>query len=267
MIASPFLTQRKTLCVKNGEAIMLVSMQIHHQHVETVDSTNTWAKHHCYAFPRDAFTAISADTQTAGRGRFNRSWVSPAKKNVYLSVCFFLPDNRDDLGNIPQVVSVALCQLLLGTYLPAKLKWPNDLLIAGKKVGGVLSETIHMPPHRCIIVGIGLNINMNREELAQIPTPATSVSVESGMEMDLPDVRQTVLHAVCEALKNFIFKGFGPFLADYRALLTHRLGEAMEFHDGPRIWKGSFHSINEEGSLNLILPDGVSQSFVAGEIV
>ena len=75
-------------------------MDVTYFHFDTIDSTNTWAKQNVHLFEESPLTLITADRQTAGRGRFKRTWVSPAEENIYATLCFFVDPKRPALGNI-----------------------------------------------------------------------------------------------------------------------------------------------------------------------
>jgi BirA family biotin operon repressor/biotin-[acetyl-CoA-carboxylase] ligase len=114
-------------------------MDIKHIHFETIDSTNTWAKTHTENLSPDKLTVISADHQLGGRGRFNRSWISPPHKNLISTFCFF--SEFPDIRNIPQILALSALELLEEHGLKAALKWPNDINAGPKKMGGILAET------------------------------------------------------------------------------------------------------------------------------
>ena len=122
-------------------------MQIKRHHFETIDSTNTWAKQQAETFERGSLTLVTADRQTSGRGRLNRSWLSPAKENLYATFCFFLDSHRQDVGNVPQVMALAATEILEQFDFNPTLKWPNDLLLRHKKLGGILKRDSSSPTY------------------------------------------------------------------------------------------------------------------------
>ena len=178
-------------------------MQILHKHFKSIDSTNTWAKLNAHLFDVDKITLITADEQTAGRGRFKRRWESPPHQNVYATFCFFIEKHRHDIGNIPQVLAISAAEALEDLGFQPKLKWPNDVLLSNKKVAGILCETTPMSDNLAVIIGIGLNVNMPLQLLQQIDRPATSLMVEGGEKMEI--------EMVLESLKNNFWKISGSF--------------------------------------------------------
>ena len=242
-------------------------MQIERRHFQTIDSTNTYGKQHAHEFPHDKITLVTADTQTAGRGRFKRRWVSPPGENIYASFCFFLEKHRHDIGNIPQVLALSAAKTLKQLDFTPELKWPNDVLLSNKKVAGILAETTPLSDLVCMVVGIGLNVNMTKEEMDKIDRPATSLMVEKNQTFDVENVLMMLQKHFNDDLDVFFDEGFFPFLADYRQSMPSDPTKIIRFHDNRTVWEGSFHAINEDGSLTLKLANGDLKTFVAGEIL
>lgn len=242
-------------------------MKIHRIHFTTIDSTNTWAKQHAHEFDPQAMTLVTAGGQTAGRGRFNRQWVSPQGQNIYATYCVFLEKHRPDIGNLPQVAAISIVETLTDFLVNAHLKWPNDVVVGNKKIAGILSESTPLSDKLCLIIGIGLNVNMSLRELDQIDRPATSMLEAAGNPFEV----ETVLECLTKRLKShsevFLEESFVPFLETYRRLLNPLSGKLLRFHDNRSIHEGYYHSINADGTLNLQLPDQTIQTFNAGEFL
>lgn len=231
-------------------------------HFETIDSTNTWAKQQIESFAQDALTVVTADFQTAGRGRFKRSWVAPANVNLLVSFCLKIA-STPFLGNIPQVLALSVCQCL--PDIPIRLKWPNDLILDGKKMGGILCETVQVTDGIGVIIGIGLNINMTPESLQQVDIPATSLLAHSGTMWDRELLLKQLTDCFKKDLKTLLQEGFGPFLGAYRQHL--QINQSVSIQDGPRRIQGFFQAIDDQGGLILRLPDGSLKTVYTGEIV
>lgn len=236
-------------------------------HFRQIDSTNTWAKLHAHEFEKAALTLITADGQTAGRGRFNRLWVSPPGQNIYATFAFFLDAFRSDIPNIPQVLSISASKVLERMSFGARLKWPNDVLLSGKKVAGILCETTTVDTAWCVVLGIGMNINMPKEILEGIDRPATSLLVEDNIQRDVEQVVSSLYQQFSQDLDLFLKQGFLSFLSDYRHYMAHSMHEDIVFHDNQQIVHGKFMGINDDGSLNLMLEGGKLKKFYAGEIL
>lgn len=241
-------------------------MDIVHHHFKIIDSTNTWAKQHAETFDPQVITLVTADTQTGGRGRFKRPWVSPPDQNIYATYCVFLEKHRPDMGNLPQVAAISIAQILTDMGFSAKLKWPNDVLLSNKKVAGILSESTPLSDKLCLIIGIGLNVNMPLETLEAIDRPATSLYIEVHQEHDVSEVLNSLSTQFSKNIDVFLEEGFSPFLAVYKELMYMPLTD-IRFHDNRTTHTGKVHSINHDGSLNLLMPDNTLQTFYAGEII
>ena len=242
-------------------------MEVIRLHFETIDSTNTWAKHQAHTFPHDKIMLVTAGEQTAGRGRFKRKWESPAGQNIYASFCFFLEKSRKDIGNIPQLMALSAAETLEELGFHPTLKWPNDVLLSEKKVGGILAETTPLSDYLCVIIGIGLNVNMPLDLLQKIDRPATSLFVETGKLFNIETVLESIQRHFVKNLALFIDEGFFVFLEEYKRLMILSSHKKIRFDDNKTIWEGTFHSISQDGSLNLQLDQGEVKNFLVGEIL
>ncbi len=242
-------------------------LQVNRIHLEQVDSSNTWAKQHAIEFAKDKITLITAGVQSAGRGRFNRRWVSPAGQNIYATFAFFLKTLRVDIPNISQVLSLSAAKVIEMQGFKPKLKWPNDALLSGKKTAGILCETTSIGNDFCVVLGIGLNVNMPLEQLLEIDRPATSLFAEDGKHRDIEEIISLLQQEFCLDLQMFLEKGFSPFLPLYKNFLIHKLNDTLNFHDNQKMRTGKFKGINNDGSLNLELEPGIIHPFYAGEIL
>ncbi len=128
-------------------------------------------------------TVVVAESQVAGRGRQGRKWYSPGGKNIYMSVIVRLPIPPILGFRATMMASCALCDTLRSIGIPALIKWPNDIYVNGKKIAGILTETVMKDVKKleALVVGIGLNVNMARSDMPpDIVDKATSVMLEIG---------------------------------------------------------------------------------------
>ena len=236
-------------------------------HFATLPSTNTWAKEHLLELDRDALTVITADEQTAGRGRFKRSWISPKGCNLYATYVFFIDAIDESVRHISQVLALSAYKILQPWVPHVKLKWPNDLVIDQKKLGGILCELSEAPPHWAVITGIGININMPKSILETIDRPATSLMEECGLALERSKIEEALNAQFQSDLQELKQRGFLPFLNTFKEALIHRPNETLRFHDFQKEIRGTFQGINADGSLNLQLPDGTIKRCMSGEII
>lgn len=242
-------------------------MRIIRHHFETIGSTNTWAKEHADAWQSDALTVITASTQTAGRGRFKRTWVSPPDVNIYVTFCFFLDLQRLDIGHVPQLLALCTAEVLEKEGFHPRLKWPNDILLSGKKVAGILSETVIQGSQRCVVCGIGVNVNMPLDICQQIDRPATSLCVEGQKPYSVEKILEALIQHFAASLSLFLKKGFESFFEGFQKRNVFKPGELVRFHDAYSVVEAFFQNLNADGSITLRLQDGTDKKFYAGEIL
>ncbi len=169
-------------------------MIITHYSLDTVDSTNFWAKRRALSFAPDEFAIISSLEQSSGRGRFDRTWLSPKGKNLYLSYAFFIEKMPSSSFFYSQLAALSLFDLLTDYSLAPQIKWPNDLLVNNKKISGILTDITMVEEKFLIVIGIGLNINMEEKLLLSLGRPATSMLYETGKSFLLDEIKQQLTH-------------------------------------------------------------------------
>lgn len=239
--------------------------KVYYIHFDQIDSTATWAKKNAHLLDREHFTCITALGQTAGRGRFNRTWISPKGKNIYITFYFSLPVDYPYLMNLGQVLSLSCATVLKKHQFLPQIKWPNDLLIEGKKVAGVLCETTLMNDQLAVFLSLGLNVNMTQELLETIDQPATSLALVSGRNWNLAQLLHPIIQQLLHDLDQLKEGGFSCFHADYEALLMWK-GQKILCHQGAQKIEGICHSIDLQGRLRLKLADGSLKKLVAAEL-
>lgn len=226
-----------------------------------IDSTNTEAKRRVLQGLQDQW--LVADQQSAGRGRQDRQWLSPAG-NVYTTALFHEPGGLAVALRIPFAAALAVSDVVLehapGTNV--RLKWPNDVRIDRKKVSGILVETGGTGPGFWIAAGMGINVLCLPENVTQ---PATSL-VELGMspmtsvDAVFSSLRTAFMHRLEQARLGF---------TEIRATWLERseaLGQVVSVRAGEAMLDGIFEDLEPDGALLLRLPDGSRRSIRAGEV-
>ena len=214
-------------------------------------------------------TVVVADAQTAGRGRMGRRWVSPAGKNLYVSLLLRPSVPTVDAPRLALVAGVALADAVEAVGVPASLKWPNDLYCGGRKAAGILAEMASDPDGvRHVVIGVGLNVNMVKADFPpDLRGTATSLRIWAGRVFRRVDVLARLLDAFGTRYVEFIGGGFASlhdgwdrrdFLRGRRVLLRRQGGEGWGTADG----------LDTVGALRF-LPDGGSaiESVHSGEIL
>ena len=200
-------------------------------------------------------TVILADRQTAGRGRLDRSWFSPGKSNIYGSLLFVHETPIQYLGWVPLMAGVAIAQAIeQQASIRIDLKWPNDLVIGGRKLGGILCDSFRNPKHHsCVVIGFGINVNLSQPEFPiELQTSATSLKIHCHGAVDREEL---IMKVITSLEKNWeTLKANGPlyYLEEY----THwcvTIGQPIQilFPDGSQL-QGLAHSIGEHGQLRVI---------------
>lgn len=220
--------------------------------LETVDSTNTYGKNHLDMISDKS--VVCAKRQLSGRGRMNRDWVDLGEGNLFMS--FILkPDNkfRQNFPNLTQYLSVCLCKILETYGVVPQIKWPNDVLINGKKLAGILAETVAGSDGtiKGIILGVGVNLNAQQSDLSQITDKiAVSLNLETGCDIDLNEFRDKLVNKFFESYEEFLETGF-DFINDYYVEKSFFIGKEINVQVFDKIKKGVAKSVNKRGELVL----------------
>lgn len=238
-------------------------------HFDSIGSTNTWAKANYEEWAEEGITLITASTQTAGRGRWHRTWLSPPNVNIYATFCFWLSEERQDVGLIGQILALAAVQSVEKQGFSSTIKWPNDILIDGKKIGGILCESTTCPikKMRGMICGIGLNINMPKEFVPQIDQPATSLFIEREGNYEPKAILQDLSILFTEHLNVFIDNRFRSLFPLIQKKSKHKKGDPIRFSHNQTILETTFESLEPDGSATLRLTNGTIQRVQAGEFL
>ena len=230
----------------------------------TVDSTNAELLR-CSA-PVRGVSVLLAERQTGGRGRRGRSWASPLAAHVYLSVLRLFEGGLGRLAGLSLVAGVAVAEALhdLG-FTQAQLKWPNDVLVDGRKLVGLLAEGggEYAGPARAVI-GIGINVHMPPAFGEEITQPWVDLDALAGTVVDRNQVVAAVLARLLPALETFDRDGLAPFLPRYAALDMLAGQEVRVELDGQ--WQyGTALGLADDGALRVRI-DGRERLLHAGEV-
>lgn len=184
-------------------------------YLENIDSTNLWAKNNIETL--DDKTVVFAEAQTRGRGRLQRSWVDLGKGNLFMSLVLKPAETFDEhYSNLTQYMSLSLCKVLENYGVKPEIKWPNDVLIDGKKIAGILSEaSVRGTTFKGLVLGIGVNLNAKEEDFAQIDKKVTALNIETGREIDLKEFKTALVEEFFKNYETFLTQGFEFIKKDY----------------------------------------------------
>ncbi len=211
---------------------------------------------------------IIADEQSHGKGRFGKSWISPPGVNLYFTVLLRPPMLSRNASLLTLVSAVAVTTAIRDyTGLKAEIKWPNDILINGKKTAGIL---IDMKSDRdslyFLAVGIGVNVNMSPEIMPEDIRPhITSLMAETGKSLD----KITLLSQILAELENhykILLNGNKMALIDEWLRLSSTIGSKVKVQNQDRIISGTAKGIDETGQLIIRLASGNLETVSAGEV-
>ena len=229
-------------------------------------STNKFALEKIANYPSG--TVIRANKQTAGRGRFDRKWVSDNADNCYLS--FILkPDKKYQkvFPNITQYLSIVVCQELLRYGIKASIKWPNDILVDGKKIAGILSETSFSgEKFNGIVVGLGINLNLTQKDLSKIDIPATSIKLETGKDVDSKKFIEYLAKRFFGEYETLLRKGFKYFRAQYISY-TDFIGKNVTIKNPEITDLGIAINVCEDGALEILTEEGEIKKVISGDVI
>lgn len=227
-------------------------------------STNDDARNLAIAGAPDGLVVL-ADTQTHGRGRLGRRWVSPPGGSLLLSALLRHPAPVEQAQRFTMIAGLALLDAISAvTSLHAELKWPNDVLLSGRKVAGILAESEPAGPRlRWAVVGIGVNVDIDFTPYPDLAETATSLSQEAGRAVE----RGPLLVALIRSLSRryaALVAGSSP-LEEWSARLA-TLGQQVEVESGRARFSGVAEAVTPEGALLIRLEDGSRQELLAGDV-
>lgn len=235
--------------------------------LETVDSTNAFAVRLGGKGAAHGTTVI-AERQTKGRGRLGRRWESPAGGNIYMSVILRPLMDMRDVTLLTIMAGVACCGALRNsTGLAVEIKWPNDLMVSGRKLGGILTE-IRSSAGRVIfaVLGMGINVNTCLEDYPpEVRAIATSVMNETSKEQSVTLLATGILNELDRWYGILMREGRGPVLNEWRRF-SSMLGGVVEVIVGEEAFRGVAEDIDDEGRLLLRLSSGELKNISAGDL-
>lgn len=212
-------------------------------------------------------TAVLAERQTAGRGRFGRSWSSPSHKNLYLSLVLRPDLAPTSVAQITLVAAVAVARAIVAAApeLDPRIKWPNDLLLGERKTAGILTELdAEVDRVRFVVLGIGVNLNAEVEDFPQeLRDKATSLKLCCGRDIQRAAFTGRLLGELESLYEEFLRAGFVALRAEYEGRHGY-VGRRVRV-SGAGDPSGVVRGIDDSGALLLETADGVRR-IVAGEV-
>lgn len=232
---------------------------------EEIDSTNLEAARLSDSLSHG--TVIAADAQTAGRGRRGRSWVSRKGENIYFSL-LLKPEFSPELASmLTLVMALAVAEGIEQMYeCKPQIKWPNDIVVNGRKVCGILTEMqMEADKIKYVIVGVGINVNQMTFDEAGLDY-ASSLQKETGMCKDRKELLETVVERFEALYQAFCEAGSLQYMKNaYEERLANR-GKDVRVLDPKGEYSGIALGINDQGELLVCREDGSQEAVYAGEV-
>jgi len=210
---------------------------------------------------------VFAEAQTKGRGRLGRAWNSPRRKGLWFSVLLrpnLHPQETTQLTVISAIALRRAIQTVAG--LSAGIKWPNDLLLGGKKAAGILTElSAELDRVRHVILGIGVDVNQE-EFPAELQATATSLKIASGKTVPRAELAVEILR---ELDRDYARMGAGKFseIADEWESASATIGRNVAVHVGERNFRGRAESLDDDGALLIRTEHGRLERIIGGDVV
>ena len=235
---------------------------------EQLDSTNLYAKRIAEGGFLDG-TVIIADEQLKGKGRMGRIWVSPKGKGIWMTIMLKPKINPADASKVTLLAACAISKAIEEiSGLSTKIKWPNDIVVNGKKLCGILTEmSAEIDEINYLIIGIGVNVNIDLEDFPkELQAIATSVKIEKGSGIIRKDLAAAIINQFERYYNGFIKTGsIKAYINEYKEK-SAVLGKKVSVISSTLELQGTVIDISEEGQLQLELQDGSIKEIISGEV-
>jgi BirA family transcriptional regulator, biotin operon repressor / biotin---[acetyl-CoA-carboxylase] ligase len=232
---------------------------------DSVDSTNSEVARLAQQGAAEGL-CIVAEEQTAGRGRLQRQWESPRGSGLYFSTLLEPRFPPDRWPLLTLMAAVAVHDTLKQTCnLQLEIKWPNDILAQGKKLCGILAETIDVKAARCVVLGIGINL----KRTAQLPETATSVeAVAAAKTVDTEIILQTLIENVTRYYKILnAADGAAQIVDAWTSRSSYAYGKRIRVSANEETFEGLTRGLEADGALRVETDDGNIRTVRAGDVI
>lgn len=236
------------------------------QYFDTIDSTNIKAKEIAYESKKG--TVVIAEEQTLGRGRLGRSWVSPKGKGIWMSILLKPKIDPMKVAKITQIGAAAVSLALQDLGIESFIKWPNDIVINGKKLCGILTEmSCELNMINYVVMGVGINVNLDSEDFqGEVSKVGTSLKIETGKKVNRKELLGLFLNRFEELYIPFVERDdFSNTLKVCREK-SILIGKEVKLIRGSEERKGKVVGLNDDGELEVDYGNGVIENVLSGEV-
>ncbi|MBM3251541.1 MAG: biotin--[acetyl-CoA-carboxylase] ligase, partial [Candidatus Omnitrophica bacterium] len=209
-------------------------------------------------------TVVCAESQHQGRGRLGRTWLSPKSKGIYLSIILRPPVTPNETSKLTLLAAVAVSEAIREVSgIDCQIKWPNDILVNEKKVGGILTElNAEMDKVKFVVLGIGLNVNTRKISL---PAKSTSLKEEKKELISRVELTKEILRKIDMLYSLFLKEGFVPIIEKWRQL-SSTLGQRVKVSSQNKVIEGEALDIDQDGGLLIRKDSGFIEKIYAGDL-
>ena len=233
---------------------------------QSLDSTNKYLQEQAEKSGCSG-SVVLAERQTSGRGRRGKTWVSPFAANIYMSILWDFEQGAQALEGLSLAVGVAVRRALIEVGLEdVRLKWPNDIYIGNKKLGGILLEMIGDPAGHCsVVIGVGINVSMPASMAVNIDQPWTDCCSESDAPIARSRLAALLIDNIFDILNDFESLGFAGYRDEWQEADAFKglQGTISTPRDSV---SGTVIGVDNSGAVQLKLKSGEVKSFIGGEL-
>ncbi len=251
--------------IRDGLSTRFLGREIYY--CDSISSTNDLAKELARQGAGEGFLVV-AEEQVGGKGRVGRPWHLPKNKGLLFSLILRPSVEPFQASQVTMMTAVALASAIKDeTGIEAGIKWPNDLLVGGKKICGILTELgAEMERINYLVMGAGINVNQDRKDfLEEFRDSATSLKIEAGRFLPRTGLLQACLVEFERWYDVWLTRGFTPVLDKWKEM-TVSLSCPVRVSTLNQFWEGWAEDIDADGALLLRLPNGESMRFISGEV-
>lgn len=234
---------------------------------DTIDSTNKEAKK--IAPLEDEGTLVIAEEQIEGKGRLGRNWISPKGKGIWMSIVLKPDVEPFKVGAITLLAAAALYNGLKNMGIDSEIKWPNDILIKGKKVSGILTEmSAELNMLNYIVMGIGINVNLEEDDIPEeLKEKATSIKIDQKKEIDRKELLANILNEFEKLYIPFRDSGNTSKWIEICRKNSATIGKEVRIIRGNKEKRGKALDIDHKGELIVEFENGDIENIFAGEVL
>ena len=235
-------------------------------HLESVDSTHLFCLREIDRL--DSGTVVVAEQQTKGRGRHGRTWQSPTGINLYASYLIKFPVQDLCPEIFPQITCLAVNAVTKDHGLDeAWIKWPNDIYLGNKKIAGILAECSMVSNQvQAMVIGFGVNLNMEAELLKEIDKPATSILSETGKKVDRDQFLQDIIASLNDLYHEATSNGIDRIFESWKKSSKLLNRSVTLLLDSTKTVTGKVVDFNPDWSILIEVSPGNRQSFYSGDV-